>query len=119
MGCILQEGKQTSYLKAETAVLGPFVTVGVGFISAKEVIWERGRVPLYQTQEGRQQHLSLPAATDASDKLPGVFDGAADALAEHKARVHRPELVVDRGPANYVRVRRLPHPLRHSESEWH
>ena len=55
--------------------------------------------------------LSLPAATDASDELPGVFDGAADALAEHEARVHRPELVVDRGPAGFIR-RRLPHPLR-------
>ena len=61
--------------------------------------------------------LSLPAATDASDELPGVFDGAANALAEHEARVHRPELVVDRGPAGYVR--RLPPSLSDSESECH
>ena len=55
MGCILQEGKQTSYLKAETAILGPFVTVGESFISAKEVIWERVRVLLV-----RQQHPFPP-----------------------------------------------------------
>ena len=55
MGCILQEGKQTSYLKAETAILGPFVTVGESFISAKEVIWERVGVLLV-----RQEHPFPP-----------------------------------------------------------
>ena len=55
MGCILQEGKQTSYLKAETAILGPFVTVGESFISAKEVIWKR--------EKARASFPSLPRRT--------------------------------------------------------
>ena len=55
-------------------------------------------VPTRPKKEGKSI-FSLPAATDASDQLPGVFDGAADALAEHEARVHCPELVVNRGPA--------------------
>ena len=42
--------------------------------------------------------IIIPAAADAAHEFPGVFDGAADALAEDEARVHGPELVVDRGP---------------------
>ena len=42
--------------------------------------------------------IIIPAAADAAHEFPGVLDGAADALAEDEARVHGPELVVDRGP---------------------